>query len=65
MKDALTADDPGIFFTTPHFNGFPASLVELGRIDLETLDEVLVEARLCRAPRRLALEYIEKHVDSS
>lgn len=59
VKDALIADDPDVFFTTPHFNGFPAILVELDRIDLETLEEVLVEAWLCRAPKRLAREYLE------
>ena len=58
VKDVLIADDPDVFFTTPHFNGFPAILVQLERIDLPTLDEVLVEAWLCRAPKRLAKEYL-------
>lgn len=65
VKDVLTADDPDVFFTTPHFNGFPAILVELDRIDLETLDEVLVEAWLCRAPKRLAGECLENRGKSS
>jgi hypothetical protein len=65
VKDALIADDPDVFFTTPHFNGFPAILVKLDRIDLETLDEVLVEAWLCRAPKRLAGEYLENRGKSS
>jgi hypothetical protein len=59
VKDALVADDPAVFFTTPHFNGFPAILVELDRIDLPTLDEVLTEAWLCRAPKRLAKAWLE------
>jgi hypothetical protein len=29
VKDALLADDPALFFTTPHFNGNAAILVRL------------------------------------
>src|SRR5204862_3050741 len=43
-KDAMLADDPEVFFTTPHFDGYPAVLVRLGRIGLEDLREVIVEA---------------------
>jgi hypothetical protein len=58
-KEALLADDPDVFFTTPHFDGYPAVLVRLDRIAVEDLEEVIVEAWLARAPRRLAKEYIE------
>jgi hypothetical protein len=58
-KEALLADDRGVYFTTPHFNGFPAILVRLDRIPLPELEELLVEAWLCRAPRRLAREYLD------
>jgi hypothetical protein len=58
-KDALLADEPGVFFTTPHFDGYPAILVRLDEIDLEGLDEVIVEAWLARAPKRLVKEYLE------
>jgi hypothetical protein len=53
-KEALLADDPEVFFTTPHFDGYPAVLVRLEVIGLDDLDEVIVEAWLCRAPKRLA-----------
>ena len=59
VKELLLADERGVFFTTPHFRGFPAILVELDRIDVETLEEVLVEAWLCRAPKRLAKTWLE------
>jgi hypothetical protein len=59
-KQALIADDPGVFFTIPHFDGYPAVLVRLDRISVEDLDEVVVEAWLVRAPKRLAQEYTEK-----
>jgi hypothetical protein len=61
-KEALLADDPEVFFTTPHFDGFPAVLVQLERIDLEVLEEVIVEAWLARAPKRLAKEYVDSHL---
>jgi hypothetical protein len=58
-KEALLADDPEVFFTTPHFDGYPAVLVRLDRIGPEDLEEVIVEAWLARAPKRLAKTYVE------
>jgi hypothetical protein len=58
-KEALIADDPGVFLTTPHFDGYPAILVQLDKIGLEDLHEVIVEAWLCRAPKRLAQQYAD------
>jgi hypothetical protein len=58
-KEALLADDPRIFFTTPHFDGFPAILVRLDRIATEDLEEVVTEAWLVRAPRLLVDAYLE------
>jgi hypothetical protein len=57
-KEALLADDPGVFFTTPHFDGYPAVLVRLDEIGLEDLREVIVEAWLARAPKRLVEDYL-------
>jgi hypothetical protein len=59
-KEALLADDPDVFFTTPHFDGFPAVLVRLDRISPDDLEEVIVEAWLARAPKRLARAYIDE-----
>jgi len=56
-KQALIADDPDVFFTTPHFDGYPAILVRLDKIAPDVLEEVIVEAWLCRAPRKLAQAY--------
>jgi hypothetical protein len=58
-KEALLADDPAVYFTTPHFDGYPAILVRLDRIGREDLHEVIVEAWLARAPKRLAKSYID------
>ena len=61
-KEALLADDPEVFFTTPHFDGYPAVLVRLDKITGEALEEVIVEAWLSRAPKRLAREYVDEHL---
>jgi hypothetical protein len=57
-KDALLADEPGVFFTTPHFDGYPAVLIRLEEIGTDLLEEVIVEAWLARAPKRLADQYL-------
>jgi hypothetical protein len=59
VKQALLADDADVYFTTPHFDGYPAILVRLDRITPPELEELLVEAWLCRAPKRLAAEYLD------
>ena len=61
-KEALLADDPDVYFTTPHFDGYPAVLVRLDRITAADLEELVVEAWLCRAPKRLARDYAERHL---
>ena len=53
-KEALLADDPEVYFTTPHFDGYPAVLVRLDRIDVDELTELVTEAWFARAPKRLA-----------
>jgi hypothetical protein len=57
-KEALLADDPGVYFTTSHFTGYAAILVRLDRIARDDLDEVVTEAWLARAPKRLVDAYL-------
>jgi hypothetical protein len=57
-KEALLADDPSVFFTTPHFDGYPAVLVRLDRLAPDDLDEVVVEAWLARAPAGLVRAFL-------
>jgi hypothetical protein len=57
-KEALLADDPGVYFTTPHFDGYPAILIRLDLISVAELQEVTVEAWLARAPKRLVDTYL-------
>ncbi len=58
-KDALLADDPDVYFTTPHFDGYPAVLVRLERISINDLEELVTEAWLARAPARIARAYLD------
>ena len=58
-KEAILQSDPDVFFTTPHFHGYPAVLVQLDRIGLEELREIIVEAWLARAPKRLADAFLD------
>ena len=64
VREALIADDPDVFFTIPHFEGYPAVLVLIERIALDVLEEVIVEAWLARAPKRLARQYAEERFGS-
>ena len=52
-KEALLALDSEALFTEPHYNGFPAILVRLPLIDLDQLEELIVDAWRCQAPRAL------------
>lgn len=60
-KEALLADERGVFFTTPHFDGYPAVLVRIGdlaRIDRDELRDLVAEAWLTRAQTRVAKAWL-------
>jgi hypothetical protein len=61
VREALIEDDPEVYFTIPHFEGYPAVLVRLDRIDPRELDELVTEAWLSRAPKRVAAAYLSEH----
>jgi hypothetical protein len=58
-KEALLAADPDVYFTTPHFDGYAAVLVRLERISPADLEELVAEAWLASAPKRLAKAYLD------
>ncbi|HET6895902.1 MAG TPA: MmcQ/YjbR family DNA-binding protein [Candidatus Baltobacteraceae bacterium] len=60
MKEVLLKADPNVFFTTPHFDGYPAVLIRLDKISLKQLKDVILEAWLCRAPKRAAEAYLKR-----
>jgi hypothetical protein len=61
VAQALVVDDPAVYFSTPHFAGYPAVLVRLDVIDPAELHELLRDAWLARVPKKLARAYLEAH----
>jgi hypothetical protein len=59
-KEACLSGRPEVCFTIPHFDGYPAVLVRLGKIGVKDLRELIVEAWLARAPEKLMTEYLAK-----
>ena len=58
MKEALLRSDPRVLFTTPHFDGYPAVLVQLDKISAKSLKQLIIEAWIGRAPERAIREYL-------
>ena len=59
-KEALLADDPAVYFTTPHFDGYPAVLVQLRVVARPVLRATLIDGWLARAAPALAEEYLKR-----
>jgi hypothetical protein len=63
-KDLLLSDARGLFFTTPHFDGYPAVLMripDLERIDRDELRDLVAEAWLTRAQKRVAKAWLAEN----
>lgn len=58
-KEALLASEPAVYFTTPHFNGYPAVLARLDALDEAGLEELLLEAWVAVAPKRVSRSYLD------
>lgn len=56
-KAAVLAEHVGVVFTTPHFDGYPAVLARLDRVDEPLLTELITSAWLAVAPKRLVDEF--------
>lgn len=64
VKELLLADERGVYFTTPHFNGYPAVLMripDLKRLDRQELGDMVAEAWLTRAQKRVAKKWLEEN----
>jgi hypothetical protein len=64
VKELLLSDTRGIYFTTPHFDGYAAVLVRipnLVRLDREELHDLVAEAWLTRAQKRVATAWLAEH----
>jgi len=64
VKELMLADARGVYFTTPHFKGYPAVLMRipgLAGIEREELRDLVVEAWLTRAQKRVARAWLAEH----
>ena len=63
VKELLLSDDRGVFFTTPHFDGYSAILVRipsLAKLDRDELEDLVAEAWLTRAQKRVASAWLRE-----
>jgi hypothetical protein len=63
-KELVLSDPRGVFFTTPHFDGYPAVLIripDLARLSRRELRDVVVDAWLTRAQKRVATAWLSEH----
>lgn len=60
MKEALLHANSDVYFTTPHFDGYPAVLIRLEQIRRAELKDVIVEAWLARAGKRTATAFLQQ-----
>jgi hypothetical protein len=51
--------ETGVYFTTPHFDGYPGVLVRLAQIGVPELEELITEAWLAQAPKTLAKAFLQ------
>jgi hypothetical protein len=68
VKELILSDDRGVYFTTPHFNGYPAVLMRipsLAQLDRDELRELVVEAWLTRAQKRVAKAWLAENEPDS
>jgi len=67
LKELMVSDEREIFFTTPHWNGYPAVLMrkrDLKRLPKAELADLVAEAWLTKAQKRVAKAWLaEQGVD--
>jgi hypothetical protein len=56
-KEALLTADPEKFFTTPHYDGYPAVLVHLEAIDVDELEELIADSWRIKAPPKVLAKW--------
>ena len=56
-REALLRGDPDVYFTTPHYDGYPYVLVRLESVEMDQLVELIEDAWRIRAPKRLISEF--------
>ena len=56
-KEMMLASEPRVFFTTPHYDGYPMVLVRLEAIDVKRAKELITESWRLRAPKSLLKKF--------
>lgn len=55
--DALKLGQPDVFFSTPHYDGWPGVLVRLDAVSLDQLSELVEDAWRIQAAKRVVAAY--------
>jgi len=57
-KEAVLAANPDAFFTIPHFDGYSAVLIQLGKVSARALRDAVTDGWLACAPPALAAKHV-------
>ena len=60
-KELILESNPGVYFTSPHYTGFPAVQIDVDAIERDELWERLEDAWLIQAPKKLAAAYVAEN----
>lgn len=58
-KELILDSNPDVYFTSPHYRGYPGVQIRLERVDNEELAQRLEDAWLIQAPKRLAAAFLK------
>jgi len=59
VADADALGQPDVFFSTPHYDGWPGVLVRLDAVSLDQLGELIEDAWRIQAAKRVVAAYDE------
>lgn len=57
-KELILDSNAGVYFSSPHYTGYPGVQIRLEHIDRDELQGRLKDAWLIQAPKRLAAEFL-------
>ena len=60
-KQLFLDANPDVYFTSPHYNGYPAVQLRIEAIERDELRERLEDAWLIQAPKKLAAAYVAEN----
>jgi hypothetical protein len=60
-KELILDSNPEVYFTSPHYTGFPAVQIRIEAIERDELRERLEDAWLIQAPKKLAALYVAEN----